>query len=216
MVSQQQDEVFPADNISQEEIHKIVSEEEEQEAAPPVAYAAYAALVRATDAFVASPSPAGLRAVTAAMRAADVAMDECGSMAECAEDCVSQEQTAKAPPGWKKTVEKMKEHEEIDNPFALAWHMKNKGDKPHKKSSSPEAPPKTFDERVQEFRERNKRPEPTGDPYHFEVKRDGVVVGVMSFLADSPEDAQSKMGEMYRPPPGDSKVTVEGPFPGKG
>lgn len=47
-----------------------------------------------------------------------------------------QEQQAKAPPGWKKTVEKMKKHEEIDNPFALAWYMKNKGAKPHKKSSS--------------------------------------------------------------------------------
>jgi hypothetical protein len=134
MVSQQQEEeVFPADNISQEEVHKILSEEEEQEAAPPVAYATFAALARAAASFNASPTPARLRAVTAAIRAADVAMDECGSMAECAEDCTSQEQTAKAPPGWKKTVEDMKEHEEIDNPFALAWHMKNKGDKPHKK-----------------------------------------------------------------------------------
>ncbi len=44
-----------------------------------------------------------------------------------------QEETAKAPPGWKKTVEHMKDEPEIDNPFALAWYMKNKGDKPHKK-----------------------------------------------------------------------------------
>ena len=35
-----------------------------------------------------------------------------------------------SPPGWKKTVKKMKKHKEIDNPFALAWHMKNKGHKP--------------------------------------------------------------------------------------
>ena len=46
-----------------------------------------------------------------------------------------QEQEAKAPPGWKKTVEHMKGHPEIDNPFALSWYMKEKGDKPHKKSS---------------------------------------------------------------------------------
>lgn len=44
-----------------------------------------------------------------------------------------EEQQAKAPPGWKKTVEHMKDHPEIDNPFALSWYMKNKGDKPHKK-----------------------------------------------------------------------------------
>lgn len=47
---------------------------------------------------------------------------------------------AKAPKDWGETVEKMKEHEEIEKPFALAYHMKEKGAKPHypkkKKSSS--------------------------------------------------------------------------------
>lgn len=37
-----------------------------------------------------------------------------------------------APPGWSKTVEKMKSHTEISNPFALAWWMKKQGDTPHK------------------------------------------------------------------------------------
>lgn len=41
-----------------------------------------------------------------------------------------------APPGWEKTVKAMKKHDEIDNPFALAWHMKNKGYKSHKKESA--------------------------------------------------------------------------------
>lgn len=47
---------------------------------------------------------------------------------------------AKSPPGWGKTVEKMKEdHEdEIDNPFALAWSMHNKGYTPHKKDAAEE------------------------------------------------------------------------------
>jgi hypothetical protein len=40
-----------------------------------------------------------------------------------------------APPGWEKTVKSMKKHKEIDNPFALAWSMKNKGYKSHKKES---------------------------------------------------------------------------------
>lgn len=37
----------------------------------------------------------------------------------------------KSPPGWKKTVEAMKKYKNITNPFALAWWMKKKGDKPH-------------------------------------------------------------------------------------
>jgi hypothetical protein len=32
-----------------------------------------------------------------------------------------------APPGFEKTVKKMKKHKEIDNPYALAWWMKGKG-----------------------------------------------------------------------------------------
>jgi hypothetical protein len=43
---------------------------------------------------------------------------------------VGQEESA--PPGWKGTVKAMKKHKDIDNPFALAWSMKNKGYKSHK------------------------------------------------------------------------------------
>jgi hypothetical protein len=39
-----------------------------------------------------------------------------------------------SPPGFSGTVKAMKKHKkEIDNPFALTWHMKKKGDKPHYK-----------------------------------------------------------------------------------
>jgi hypothetical protein len=38
-----------------------------------------------------------------------------------------------APPGWEGTVKAMKKHSDIDNPFALAWSMKNKGMSPRKK-----------------------------------------------------------------------------------
>lgn len=42
----------------------------------------------------------------------------------------------KAPPGWSGTVVAMKvKHPEIDNPYALAWSMKNKGNKPHYKET---------------------------------------------------------------------------------
>ena len=40
---------------------------------------------------------------------------------------------AVAPPGWEGTVKEMKGHEEIENPFALAWWMEGKGYKPEKK-----------------------------------------------------------------------------------
>lgn len=45
-----------------------------------------------------------------------------------------------APPGWEGTVKAMKKHKDIDNPFALAWSMKNKGDTPHKKESAEGGP----------------------------------------------------------------------------
>ena len=38
-----------------------------------------------------------------------------------------------APPGWEGTVKAMKKHKDIDNPWALAWSMKKKGYKSHKK-----------------------------------------------------------------------------------
>ena len=43
---------------------------------------------------------------------------------------------AVSPEGWGKTVEKMKKHPEIDNPFALAYWMKDKGYKPHYKETN--------------------------------------------------------------------------------
>lgn len=45
-----------------------------------------------------------------------------------------------APQGWEGTVKGMKKHkDEIDNPWALAWYMKNKGYKSHKKESVEES-----------------------------------------------------------------------------
>jgi len=40
-----------------------------------------------------------------------------------------------APPGWEGTVKSMKKHKEIDNPWALAHWMKNKGYKSHKQEN---------------------------------------------------------------------------------
>jgi hypothetical protein len=59
----------------------------------------------------------------------------------------------KAPPGFEGTVKAMKKHKDIDNPYALAWYMKNKGMKSHKKVDG------TMKE---ETIEEKKVPEPTG------------------------------------------------------
>lgn len=40
-----------------------------------------------------------------------------------------------SPPGFEGTVKAMKKHGEVDNPWALAWYMKNKGFKSHKTKS---------------------------------------------------------------------------------
>lgn len=39
----------------------------------------------------------------------------------------------KAPPGFEGTVKAMKKNKDIDNPYALAWYMKKRGFKSHKK-----------------------------------------------------------------------------------
>lgn len=52
---------------------------------------------------------------------------------------VSTEEEGVAPPGWKKTVEKMKKHKDIDNPFAIAWWLKNRGAHPAKHENDMDA-----------------------------------------------------------------------------
>jgi hypothetical protein len=50
---------------------------------------------------------------------------------------MADDKEAVSPPGWGKTVEKMKEDhsDEIDNPFALAWWMHGEGYTPHKSAA---------------------------------------------------------------------------------
>lgn len=43
---------------------------------------------------------------------------------------------AVAPPGWEGTIKEMKKDPDIDNPWALAWSMKNKGYESHKEAAS--------------------------------------------------------------------------------
>jgi hypothetical protein len=55
----------------------------------------------------------------------------------------------KAPKGWEGTVKAMKKHKEIDNPWALAHSMKNKGYTSHKKESfDPELAFESFINRI--------------------------------------------------------------------
>jgi hypothetical protein len=57
-----------------------------------------------------------------------------------------------SPPGWKGTVKALKKKKDVDNPHALAWHMKNKGFKSHYKDSEgkPTKKAKYKDESVKE------------------------------------------------------------------
>ena len=50
-----------------------------------------------------------------------------------------------SPPGWEGTVKAMKKHKDIDNPWALSWHMKNKGYKSHKESVNEASKPRAGD-----------------------------------------------------------------------
>jgi len=56
-----------------------------------------------------------------------------------------------APKGWEGTVKAMKKHKDIDNPWALAWSMKNKGYKSHKRES--------MNEGVEYFKSKKKKEE---------------------------------------------------------
>jgi len=61
-----------------------------------------------------------------------------------------------SPPGWAGSVKAMKKHKDIDNPFALAWSMKNKGDTAHykdKKKGKPEKKAKYKNESFRAFLE---------------------------------------------------------------
>jgi hypothetical protein len=61
---------------------------------------------------------------------AEMEADEEASISRPTPMAGEMDQVAVAPPGWENTVKKMKKHDEIDNPWALAWSMKNKGDTP--------------------------------------------------------------------------------------
>lgn len=71
-----------------------------------------------------------------------------------------------APPGFEGTVKAMKKYKDIDNPYALAWSMKNKGYKSHKKADGTEKNEEVdVSKTLKQFRENafdwKKKPEPT-------------------------------------------------------
>ena len=43
-----------------------------------------------------------------------------------------------APPGWEKSIKRMKRSKDVDNPFAMAWWLKNRGAKPAKEEAAAE------------------------------------------------------------------------------
>lgn len=74
----------------------------------------------------------GLRAKGGFLKNLDVRKLHGEFEAECSSGKYKARMEAKSPPGWENSVERMKEdHPEIDNPWALAWYMKDKGYSPH-------------------------------------------------------------------------------------
>ena len=48
-------------------------------------------------------------------------------------------QDGSAPPGWERSIKRMKKHGDIDNPWALAWWMKRRGHEPSLKDDEADA-----------------------------------------------------------------------------
>jgi len=68
---------------------------------------------------------------------------------------ISEEQVSEvAPPGFEGTVKAMKKYKKIDNPFALAWSMKNKGYKSHKKADGSPKNEEVVEEEVEQIDEK--------------------------------------------------------------
>lgn len=63
-----------------------------------------------------------------------------------------------SPPGWGGTTSAMKKHhkKDIDNPWALAWWMKNKGDKPHYKDDPKGTKSKKEPEKKEKYKDEDK------------------------------------------------------------
>jgi hypothetical protein len=76
-----------------------------------------------------------------------------------------------SPPGWGGSVKAMKKHAGIDNPYALAWHMKNKGDKPHykDKDGTPVKKDKYKDEEMAQVEEQSYKDKFNAALKHFSI-----------------------------------------------
>lgn len=125
----------------------------------------------------------------------------------------------KSPPGFKKTVEAMKKHGEIDNPFALAWWMKKKGYKSHKESveesvadSTPLTPQElqaqrqraNIDNRIAKLRSqalmKQKKPEPVAEEESDRMRDRHLERGGMGIRASqSPEKTGGQSKKPYDP-----------------
>lgn len=90
-----------------------------------------------------------------------------------------------APKGWEGTVKAMKKHKEIDNPWALAHYMKNKGYKSHKKEDMNEAS--------------------LGD-YRTKANKDRALAGMSAAFANSPEAREKAKARFDRRDKGLNRV----------
>ena len=114
-----------------------------------------------------------------------------------------------SPPGFKGTVKAMKKHKEIDNPFALAWHMKNKGDKPHykDKDGKPEKKEKYKEEAANPaamMKKARKQKAIDGIKTRMKMARDAAARQIAAIQArqesaEDPYDVKAKKGAVAAP-----------------
>lgn len=58
-----------------------------------------------------------------------------------------------APPGWERTVKKMKKHGDIDNPWALSWWLKKRGAHPSRRDETEATVDKEFEAALAEAKQ---------------------------------------------------------------
>lgn len=111
-----------------------------------------------------------------------------------------------APPGFKGTAKALKKHsDEVDNPFALAWWMKNKGYNSHKKANGS---PKNEVKGAGKATQVSLSDESMGNPVSVDGGQNSVFTGPNAGL--TPEDMQNiEMGEDGRGAPYDVNVAAD-------
>jgi len=99
---------------------------------------------------------------------------------ECSNCSIKKE--AKSPEGWKGTITKMKEKPGIDNEFALANYMKNKGDEPHYTNSDKPKKKEKFKNESESHRRKKEKKSDINEPKAVDMIKQATSMSDIKFL----------------------------------